>query len=525
MGLLSPPQGVGWVGMDPWALEEDFAARLQALAPKDPLVLAVSGGGDSVALLHLVRRVGRRGVVAHLDHGLRPEAREDWAFVEALSMRLGFPFFGERVAVGEVARRRGENLEAVAREIRYAFLHRVAKATGAKAILTAHTLDDQAETLLLKLLQGTARALGIREKEGLVVRPLLPYPRKALRAYLEALGEGWREDPSNEDPRLDRNFLRHQVLPLLLERFPRAREALARFAKVQAEEDAFLDGKARAYLVQDPRFPVPAYRTTPLLEAPPALRRRALRQALEGLGLRPEARLLQALEEALRGRAFTLPGGYQARRKGGLLFLLPPNPRLPLPPGFRRPRPGDFLPLPGGRKGLREFLGEKGVPKELKPLWPVRARGAEVLEVWRLWPSEAERYMGEALEEARRAFSEGEVPVGAVLVLPGGEVLREHNRVEALGDPTAHAELLLLRRAGKAARGGRLYVTLEPCPMCHHALKEAGVEVVYGTENLKEGALTRYGLPLRGWGGVREGACAKILRDFFRDLREGCRSG
>ncbi|GAA5335610.1 MULTISPECIES: tRNA lysidine(34) synthetase TilS [Thermus] len=506
-------------------LEAAVLERLKALAPEDPLVLAVSGGGDSVALAHLVHRLGRRGVVAHLDHGLRPESAEDLAFVRALAGRLGFPFFAERVEVGRIARERGENLEALAREVRYAFLHRVAKAVGAKAILTAHTLDDQAETVLLKLLQGTARGLGIREKEGLVVRPLLPFPREALRDYLGSLGEAWREDPTNQDPTWDRNYLRLAVFPLLLERFPRAREALDRFARAQEAEDAHLEREARARLLPDPRFFVPAYRAAPLLHAPPALRRRALRQVLEGLSLRPEARLIALLEGALAGRPATLPEGFLARRKGGTLFLIPPSPKLPLPPGFRLPAPGDYLEMPYGRKRLRDFLAEKGVPKELKGLWPVRAEGSRVVEVLGFYPmGEEERRMGQALAEAKAALAQGEVPVGAVLVV-GDRLYRAHNLVEAEGDPTAHAEMLLLRQAGKEARGGRVYVTLEPCLMCQHALTQAGVEVVYGAENLKEGALTRFGQRGRVLGGVREGECAKLLRDFFARLREGCRSG
>ncbi|WP_093005990.1 tRNA lysidine(34) synthetase TilS [Thermus arciformis] len=506
-------------------LEEAFRERLSRLAPQDPLVLAVSGGGDSVALAHLVKRVGRWGVVAHLDHGLRPESPEDLAFVRALAERLGFPFVGERVEVAKVAEARGENLEALAREIRYAFLHRVAKERGAKAILTAHTLDDQAETVLLKLLQGTARGLGVREKEGLVVRPLLPFPREALRDYLLTLGEAWREDPTNQDLSLDRNYLRLMVFPLLLRRFPRAREAFYRFARAREAEEGFLEREAQARLLPDPRFFVPAYRVAPLLHAPEALRRRALRRVLEALDLRPEERLVLLLEEALRGKAGTLPGGHTARRQGGALFLIPPAPKVPLPPGFRRARPGDYLERPFGRKRLVEFLAEKGVPKELRPLWPVRGEGQRVEEVYGLYPPPPEeRWMGLALEEARKAFGEGEVPVGAVLVV-GERVYTAHNRVEASGDPTAHAEALLLRQAGKEARGGRVYVTLEPCRMCHHALLEAGVEVVYGTENLKEGALTRFGDGRRMKGGVREGECAKLLRDFFARRREGCRSG
>ncbi|WP_347240795.1 tRNA lysidine(34) synthetase TilS [Thermus sp.] len=526
MGGRSEPSAlVGSPELRDGGLEAAFGERLQRLAPKDPLVLAVSGGGDSVALAHLVARAGRRAVVAHLDHGLRPDSPEDLAFVRALAERLGFPFFAERVEVGRLAKERGENLEALAREVRYAFLHRVAKGVGAKAILTAHTLDDQAETLLLKLLQGTARGLGIREKEGLVVRPLLPFPREELRAYLEALGEAWREDPTNQDLSLDRNYLRLVVFPLLLKRFPRAREALFRFAKVQEAEDALLEREAQARLLPDPRFFVPAYRAAPLLHAPEPLRRRALRQVLEALDLRPEHRLVLLLEEALKGKAGTLPGGHTARRQGGTLFLIPPAPRVPLPPGFRRPAPGDHLALPFGRKRLVEFLAERGVPRELRPLWPVRGEEGRVEEVLGLFPPPEEaQLMGLALEEARRAFAEGEVPVGAVMVV-GEEVHADHNRVEATKDPTAHAEMLLLRRLGQRARGGRLYVTLEPCRMCHHALLEAGVEVVYGTENLKEGALTRFGDGRGMRGGLREGECAKLLRDFFARLREGCRSG
>ncbi len=503
-------------GMDP----RDFAQRLARLAPHDPLVLAVSGGGDSVALAYLVHQAGRQGVVAHLDHGLGPEAGEDPGFVEALARRLGFAFYTERVEVRRIAEARGENFEDLARRIRYSFLHRVARAFGAKAILTAHTLDDQAETVLLKLLQGTARGLGIREREGLLVRPLLPYTRVELRAYLEALGADWREDATNLDPGRDRNYLRHRVFPLLLERFPRAREALARFAEVRLLEEDHLEAQAQARLLREP-LPLPAYRVFPLLEAPLALRRRALRRLLEELGLRPEARLIGLLEGALEGRAASLPGGVLARRKGLRLFLIPPSP-LPLPPGFRWAEPSDRLPT---GKRVWAFLGEKGLPKEAKPLWPVRAEGGVVVEVQGLYPPPPEEaWMREALEEARKAERAGEVPVGAVLVL-GDKVYRTHNQTEATGDPTAHAELLLLRQAGREARGGRVYVTLEPCLMCYHALRQAGVEVVYGVENLKEGALTRFGLKEGMRGGVLDRACAKLLTGFFSGLREGCRSG
>ena len=500
---------------------EAFRAALDRLAPKDPLVLAVSGGGDSVAMAHLVHALRRQAVIAHLDHGLRPDAHLDAAFVEALGRRLGFPVFLEQARLAP-----GGNLEAKAREARYAFLYRVAKRVKARAILTAHTLDDQAETVLFQLVKGTGRALGIREKQGLVVRPLLGLERQALRTFLEALGEAWREDPTNQDPSLDRNYLRLAVLPLLEARFPGAKAAMGRFARVQQEEDAFLEAEAARCLLPDPRFFVPAYRVHPLLEAPCVLRRRALRRVLEALDLRPETRLLELLEGALKGKAVTLPGGVLARRKGGVVFLIPKDPRLPLPPGFRRPRPGDRL---ASGKRLFEALAEMGLPKELRRLWPVRAEGEGVVEVY----GQTETPMRLALEEARLALGEGEVPVGAVL-LYGDRVYRAHNRVEALKDPTAHAEMLLLREVGgvlsqgktrTVLKGAILYVTLEPCLMCYGALRQAGVRIVYGTENLKEGALTRYGVGEGMAGGLLEAECAKLLTGFFRSHKEGCRSG
>jgi tRNA(Ile)-lysidine synthase len=367
-------------------LEEAFRERLLRLAPQDPLVLAVSGGGDSVALAHLVRRAGRRAVVAHLDHALRPDSGEDFLFVRDLAQRLGFPFYGERVEVGRIARERGKNLEALAREVRYAFLHRVAKEVGAKAILTAHTLDDQAETVLLKLLQGTARGLGIREKEGMVVRPLLPFTREALRAYLLGLGEAWREDPTNRDLSLDRNYLRLSVLPLILERFPRAREALARFAQAREEEEAFLEGVAEVRLLPDPRFFVPAFRALPLLKAPEAVRRRALRRVLEALDLRPEARLIALLEEALKGRAGTLPGGYLARRYLGTLFLIPPSPRSPSPRASAGPFPGTTWKGPLAGNAWRPFWRKRVCPRSSGPSGPCGGRRGGWRRSWASFP-------------------------------------------------------------------------------------------------------------------------------------------
>jgi tRNA(Ile)-lysidine synthase len=218
------------------------ACRLDALA-RGPLLVAVSGGGDSMALLHtlhcggvLPRAAGERSlVVAHADHSLRPQSADDRAFVEAACERFGLRCLSERLTVRPQA---GEGLEAAARRVRLAFLYRTAGSVGARSILLAHTRDDQAETVLHRLCRGTGvGGLGgmapVRELvEGMVlVRPLLGVSRESLRRYLETMGESWIEDVSNGDTRRARNHLRHEILPRLVDGpYPAATEAICRLA-------------------------------------------------------------------------------------------------------------------------------------------------------------------------------------------------------------------------------------------------------------------------------------------------------
>lgn len=511
-------------------LEARFAGHLARMVPDGSVVAAVSGGGDSVALLHLLTATPRRVIVAHLDHALREDSQRDAEYVRALAERFGYLCVVERIEVARIAEARGANLEATARELRYSFLARVAKAHGAQAVLTAHTQDDQAETVLMQLLQGTGRGLGMRPKRGKVVRPLLELSHAMLRAYLSSRGQSWLEDVTNADITFDRNYLRHEVFPNLVERFPQAKVALARFANISQAEDDTLDPLAARLLHTDPRWPCPAYRVAPLLQAPPALRRRALRQVLERCGQRPESRLIYALERALEDEAFTLPEGWIVRRRDGTLFLIPPNlSTVARWPGSRMAQPGDYLQMAGVRKRLVEFLGERGVPSELKQIWPVLAEGSLVREVWGLWPDPDDaRFMALALEEAESAAHQGEVPVGAVIVQEGKLLARARNRVEEAKYATAHAEFLALQRAFQATGQkvlpeATLYVTLEPCVMCFGALMEAQVgRVVYGVENLKAGAVTVHGMvPPFAWeGGRLEREASRLLREFFARRRQ-----
>jgi tRNA(Ile)-lysidine synthase len=216
------------------------------------IALGLSGGADSVVLLHVLRglanRFGYRLSAIHVNHGLSPNAGAWQKFCAALCRDLGIPFKAVKVAV----RKRGTGIEAAAREARRAAF----MALDVHAIVLAHHLDDQAETVLFNLLRGAGLegasgmpacgALG----EKALLRPLLGSPRGAILAYAAARRLAWIEDESNADEALARNFIRHRVGPLLESRFPRWRESLARAARHFAA--AGLDGQRllRAYLKQ-----------------------------------------------------------------------------------------------------------------------------------------------------------------------------------------------------------------------------------------------------------------------------------
>ncbi len=201
------------------------------------VVVACSGGGDSVALLHLLHAVaGARTVLvaAHVSHQLRGgEGDADARFAADAAGALGLPFVLRSVAVRDL-RRPSESLEAASRRVRYASLLALSRDLGPGTLVaTGHTLDDQAETVLLSLERHLGRSRGgIRARRGDgVVRPLLPFRRAELRTFLEARGEGWREDSSNLDERFARNRVRRRVLPALEELWPGTTSRLARAAE------------------------------------------------------------------------------------------------------------------------------------------------------------------------------------------------------------------------------------------------------------------------------------------------------
>jgi tRNA(Ile)-lysidine synthase len=308
--------------------------------PGQRVVVAVSGGADSVFLLLALHRLaGRRGLtleVAHLDHGWRgPAGAADAAWVAALAGDLGLPFHGGRVDARGAARAGRLSPEGAARALRYAFLRDVCRETGAAFVATGHTADDQVETILLALLRGSGPAglggmaeagpLPAPESEGLrLVRPLLGVGRGAVRDALRAGGQAWREDATNLDPRLPRNRLRLDVLPRLEAVSPGWRRAIRRAGALAGQAADYLrrEGQQAGERLFRPEGAALVARRRDLLALHPALRSETLRWAVAQVGGgAPEwAHLTGALATVERGR-------------GGAVAWLAPGVRLRLERG------------------------------------------------------------------------------------------------------------------------------------------------------------------------------------------------
>ncbi len=317
---------------------EDLLTRLEAFEPRAGsavrFVVAMSGGLDSSVLLHALvetqARHGRSLLAVHVDHGLHPASAEWAAHCRRTAAELGVELIVETVEVDLTA---GRGPEAAAREARYAAI--APQVVDGDWLLSAHHQDDQAETLLINLLRGSGPAgiAGIpslrRFGAGWLVRPLLDVPRADLEAYADTHGLEWRDDPSNDDPRFDRNFLRAQVVPVLGSRWPDVAARLAAsagYAREAAGLLAELGDIDIAALGGDP-----AVLDVDALKAlSPPRQRNALRRALTRAGLpqAPAAQLNAVLEELLTARQDASPlvrwPGAEVRRFDGRVYLLEP---------------------------------------------------------------------------------------------------------------------------------------------------------------------------------------------------------
>ncbi len=231
-----------------------LALDTTAIKPGLRLAVGLSGGADSVALTRaLAARAAELGIVlhvAHLHHGLRgADADADQQFCADLAASLNLPFHNARVETANESpatpAKPRESIEEAARRLRYAWFRQLMASCEIDAVATAHTLDDQAETVLAKFLRGawtegfSAIHPIVTFPEGRILRPLLTVTRPHIEAYLRLLGQPWREDASNLDPAYTRNRLRHQLLPELEKENPRIRQHLAHLADLARDEEAY----------------------------------------------------------------------------------------------------------------------------------------------------------------------------------------------------------------------------------------------------------------------------------------------
>jgi tRNA(Ile)-lysidine synthase len=304
-------------------LRSDVARLLDG---RGRILVALSGGLDSVVLLHLVRfGLARDVVAAHFDHAMRASSGTDAQWVRGLCRAWNVPLELARAEDAPVS-------EADARELRYTFLLAAADRVGAEAVLTAHHADDQAETVLFRLARGTGLAglAGIPAVRGPIVRPLLSFTRIELERYAAAARIRWREDPSNRNLRFTRNRIRHRVIPELERARPGAVRRIARLARsAAAAERAWQRIVGRAVndvAIQSDSGGFILARDRLLMYDPP-VRARVIRHLLDRLGSRPDragTRFAMAFIKAgASGVGVELAGGVRLEREFDRLFVRP----------------------------------------------------------------------------------------------------------------------------------------------------------------------------------------------------------
>ncbi|MEB3222319.1 MAG: tRNA lysidine(34) synthetase TilS [Candidatus Sericytochromatia bacterium] len=381
-----------------------------------PVLVGCSGGGDSVALALALAEAGVAVSLAHLDHGVRPDSAEDARWVVALAAERGWPCHVRRVALA------GGGFEARAREARLAFLTELAGAQGIGVVALGHHREDQAETVLFRLARGSGIAgLGgmapARElRPGLrLVRPLLGMGRRELRDALDAWGQAWLEDPSNETLGPARNRVRHLVMPALSQVHPGAADAVGRAAELLRLAQREAEDRAAGWLACTSRVLAPGLAELarePWLALPPGERGEVLRHLARQMGrIAPGREAVAALEALARtGQAGDVEGGWRLGHQAEILVLrngptLPDpqplvlgatqetsrwgwridvgggNPGLVAGWGWRTARPGeDHLRPPGSDQArpLGRWLRRRGVPLHVQETLLVLASGPRV---------------------------------------------------------------------------------------------------------------------------------------------------
>jgi len=377
-------------------------ARVRQRLPEAPVIVALSGGADSAVLGWAVSQSTKLARAVSVDHGL-PGSAELMDAAAAIAEMIGLR---HEVVVAQPSR----SSETALRETRYAALGAVAEEN--EVILTGHTVDDQAETVLGNVLRGTGATglSGIPARRGQIMRPLLDVTRSETRLVAEELGLPFADDPQNSDVGVRRNRIRNETIPTLANRFnPRLVEALARLASSAAADDEVLESRAAKVPVihRDGAVVVPA---AVLATLPPAIAARVARRALRAVR-GPHAGTafeVAAILDAVTDSAVTIGGAVDVHREGPWLVLVADEPvippaseievgsevgfgdwvvsvesgsrsigrfsvSIPLPRRLvvRAAMPSERIAIAGGSKRVGDALAEAGVPLRVRPRWPV----------------------------------------------------------------------------------------------------------------------------------------------------------
>ena len=546
-------------------LQQSVLEKLAELSPQaNKLLLAVSGGGDSIALLRLLAASKYDINVAHVDHALRENSSEDAAFVKDLCEHLRVPFYAARFDLLQIARAKGKNLEDTARQVRYSFFTKIAQKINADAIVTAHNLDDQAETVLMQLLRGAAFLRGMKACKGCLLRPLLNVPKQDLLNYLKVIDQDYRTDQTNFDTTYTRAWLRHKVLPKLKVRYPNIKITLARLADLQQAQAEHFDKLIKP--LSSKKLEIGRIQQTDV-----ALQRHAIANIIKLAGIGSDFEHIEMIRRSLNQKHPTqvsLPREKVARIRYGSLDIVNVLPealdhntqQLKMNISdlegeievekladfqnlkFRYRQAGDKIKLVGGTKKLSDLFIDRKISRETRNKVLLLASESQVLwvkgvvidaRVARTKQDDDVQWMKIAFQEAKDAGDCGELPVGTAIIKDGELIAKAGNATERSNDPTAHAEVIALRDAARLLQSWRLegctlYTTLEPCPMCFGAILQAHLpRVVYGASNLREGAFggvsdlqkLRWKRRIEVRSGVMAKASRELLRDFFTELR------
>jgi tRNA(Ile)-lysidine synthase len=463
----------------------------ELLKPGDRVGAAVSGGADSVAMLRVLLELrGELGVVLsvlHFNHQIRgTDADEDECFVRGLAEQHSLEFHRSSADVPAYAAERKLSLETAGREARYQFFESFLRQQTLDAVATGHTMDDQAETVLMRVLRGagTRGLAGIYPKKtvlgcggkdvGYIVRPLLGIRRAEVREYLQGINQSWREDATNRDLQYTRNRIRHGLIPLIETRFQATTvAALAQLAEVAREEENYWEAEINRVMpevIGDSAGTGLTVNVLRLLAFPPALQRRILRNCAQRLGISLDfEHLTQLLRDARCGVAnkiCELPGGWvAAREQQELRFELnrKTDQAAPQDYEYRLPIPGEVEIREAGRV-IRAFLrpvkpGGSGYNPQQS--LDAAALGREVVvRNWRpgdrLWPAHSKRP-----KKMKELFEERHVPAGERRSWP----------VAASGDKLAWSRGFGASAEFQPAGDAKLVVVIE-----EHVLSSAGMQ-------------------------------------------------